>query len=303
MYIEASKEYQRILLQCKERKVMFQQMTTEDYQVVISFIAKINRSARNIFIEGYQEGKVTTALIYKSDTNEGYFGIIEREDYIVVHLSFQQDLQDEQAFAEIQKHVEDVIARRGEREIYLNGHGDNSSILSYFQARGFVQDSIGYEFRTLATDIRIPENQLAMRKFEKEQADLYLELIDEAFAPLDRACHDEPNAMRRNRDTYIEALEKVDSMDNFRAFWLGNRLIGVYLIKEDILNILAVHPEYQNKGYGEILMYFWLDQMFNTKKLPEVYLYVMEKNQGAYRFYKRHGFEQTGYYVETTYNQ
>lgn len=280
---------------------MFKQMSCEDYPFVVSSISRINRSALRIFQEGYEEGIVTTALIYQSDANEGYFGVIEREDFIVVHLSFKQDLQDKQAFAEVQKHVDDVIARRGERDIYLNSHGENPSIIAYFRARGFVADAIGYEFRYVATDIRIPENQLAITKFEKEQADLYLELIDEAFAPLDRACNDEPNSLRRNRDTSIEALEKVDGKDNFRAFWLGDRLIGVYLIKEDILHILAVHPEYQSKGYGAIIMYHWLDQMFNQKKLPEVYLYVVEKNQAAYRFYKRLGFEQTAHYVETTY--
>lgn len=282
---------------------MLKQMKPEDYQFVVSLVSKINRSALSIFKEAYDEGIVTTALVYQSDANEGYFGIIESEDFIVVHLSFQQDEQDEQAFAEVQKHIDGVIARRGERDIYLNGNGHNPSIISYFRARGFVEDTVGYEFRYLAADIRIPENQFEIRKFEKEHADLYLELMDEAFAPLDRACNNEPNSMRRNRDAYIEALEKIDGMDNFRAFWLEDQLIGVYLIKGDILNILAVHPECQNQGYGEIMLYFWLDQMFNDKKLPEVYLYVIEKNQGAYRFYKRHGFEQTGYYMENTYNQ
>lgn len=59
------------------------------------------------------------------------------------------------------------------------------------------------------------------------------------------------------------------------------------------LERIYVSPEQQGRGIGQCL----LDQALNMAKLegfPYLWLGVWEKNEGAIRFYKRHGFVQFG---------
>lgn len=280
---------------------MFTKLTEKDFEYAISLISKINRSAKCFFQEACEKDSFVTSLMYKSESNTGIFCIIEEEEFFVSYISFLHDLQDEKAFQEMFHHLSNVIETKGGKDLYLNANGLNRSVCSFIRENRFDADGAGCEYRYTLSAATLPESQLECKTFEMEHADQYLELIDEAFTPLDLACNVEPNAMRRDRERSIESIEKVNEKDNFRAFWLDDALIGVYFLKNDVLNILAVHPRYQRQGYGKEILQFCLHHMINEKQIPEVYLYVIDKNEGAHHFYLNNGFTVTGCYSENTY--
>lgn len=53
------------------------------------------------------------------------------------------------------------------------------------------------------------------------------------------------------------------------------------------------HPDHTGKGYGSVLMEEVLRRL-RAEGFPSCYVYVLRENQGARRFYARHGFAWDG---------
>lgn len=57
------------------------------------------------------------------------------------------------------------------------------------------------------------------------------------------------------------------------------------------------HPDHTGKGYGSLLMEEVLRRL-KAEGFPSCYVYVLRENQGARRFYARHGFAWDGSHEE-----
>ncbi|HUT82425.1 MAG TPA: ribosomal protein S18-alanine N-acetyltransferase [Candidatus Bathyarchaeia archaeon] len=71
---------------------------------------------------------------------------------------------------------------------------------------------------------------------------------------------------------------------------IGFVIFGIFSIKTAHLMILAVHPEYQRKGYGSAL----LEKTIETVKLSPIKLIRLEvktTNLPAIKFYEKYGFK------------
>ena len=69
----------------------------------------------------------------------------------------------------------------------------------------------------------------------------------------------------------------------------GNEPIGIVSVTGSLIEDLYIHPDYQNMGYGTILLQYAIRECENKPVL-----WVLENNTGAERFYRRAGFRQTG---------
>jgi ribosomal protein S18 acetylase RimI-like enzyme len=91
--------------------------------------------------------------------------------------------------------------------------------------------------------------------------------------------------------------------------WVGvsdRRLVGVLVIREEdgalqIENI-AVHPEYQSRGFGRALIEF-AESRARELGLPNVTLYTNEAMVENLRLYPRFAFVETGRRVEDGYRR
>lgn len=63
------------------------------------------------------------------------------------------------------------------------------------------------------------------------------------------------------------------------------RVVGFAALGDDLLEHLYVHPEAQNHGVGAALL-----KIAKQHRPRALRLWVFQKNVGARRFYKRHGF-------------
>ena len=65
--------------------------------------------------------------------------------------------------------------------------------------------------------------------------------------------------------------------------------VGIVSVHGDLIENLYVLPSEQRKGYGTRLLEFAIQQCQGTPKL-----WILNINEGAYRLYTKHGFEEAG---------
>ena len=68
----------------------------------------------------------------------------------------------------------------------------------------------------------------------------------------------------------------------------------MYILKGSEIDIIAIKKSDQYKGFGEVLLHHSISNIFNNQKeLP--YLYCIDSNKRAIRFYKNNGLKVTGH--------
>lgn len=89
-----------------------------------------------------------------------------------------------------------------------------------------------------------------------------------------------------------------DEINNPTVLEFENQTIGFLsfslFFDESELLLIALKPEFQNKGYGKMLMEFYLKTM-KDNNIKTCYLEVSVNNLKAINFYKRFGFFQYGF--------
>lgn len=115
--------------------------------------------------------------------------------------------------------------------------------------------------------------------------------------------HDDPDEVS---EEYIAAKLTEFDVLSFVQTSLRNRIVGFILVermrKNFKLEQLAIHPNYQRRGFATALMARMLQQatdmhdtaMQNGGDPFNIYLYVPQENFGARSLYERFGFETYG---------
>ena len=83
------------------------------------------------------------------------------------------------------------------------------------------------------------------------------------------------------------AKRYADSLEDLRV-WDDGVVKGFILVKEGEVRKLFVEPVLQGQGIGARLLEYAVEH------LSAKTLWALEKNEGAIRFYHRHGFRLTG---------
>lgn len=287
---------------------MLREMIHDDFSLASSLIGNINRSGRQFFDEACQKGNMVKGLISDSSEKQGVVALSQGDEFLVCHISFINDLQDEEMLQEIDQFVQGAIEGKGEKDLYLNLYGGNSMLISRFRAKGFKEDVKGYQFCYRATQ-GVPSEQeiegilspLEFRRFEEKDADLYIEVTDEAFKPLDLQSGCEPCGSKRHREQVIPALKRRDENGEFGSFWLKDELVGIFILHNEYINTIAVHPKFQSQGWGSDILKYCIYHMVKNKKYEEIYLNCLEINEQGLHYYRKNNFQVVGYFSENTY--
>ena len=83
------------------------------------------------------------------------------------------------------------------------------------------------------------------------------------------------------------AKRYADSLEDIRV-WDDGVVKGFILVKDSEVKKLFVEPVLQGQGIGARLLEYAVEH------LSAKTLWALEKNEGAIRFYQRHGFRLTG---------
>jgi len=84
---------------------------------------------------------------------------------------------------------------------------------------------------------------------------------------------------------YTEADEK----DKFYSYEVDGNLIGVGMVIDDMIDVIAIDPKLQKGGHGREFLKGILCDMFK-KGHKEIKIGVVESNDHVYRLYSSEGF-------------
>ena len=125
---------------------------------------------------------------------------------------------------------------------------------------------------------------VTIRIAERHESDACAEILREAwrgmwFVPQD--LHTAAEDRRWMREVFIEQVvlvaETISQPDN--------RLVGFLTMGQGTIHNLYIRPSHQQQGIGHLLM-----QTAQASSGGWLKLWVFEPNEGAIRFYERHGF-------------
>lgn len=99
----------------------------------------------------------------------------------------------------------------------------------------------------------------------------------------------------RSQMSYLPAVHTIEETKNFIYKLVksknvliakdGNKAAGFIYANDSYVEHLYVHPNFQNKGVGKLLLDY-----VKTENPNGLYLWVFEENKDAIRFYEREGF-------------
>lgn len=287
---------------------MFREMTDADLEFANDLLKRINHSAADVFNKSYINGTIRKKFVYEKDGNRGVFTIVKGNLFYSLQLSFEHDVSEYEDIKFIEAEFMDTLSIREREDIYVNFNGYNAALINYFMECGLERDSCGFEFHITADSEKVKmlkdftvRQGLTVKRYEEEHIIRYLKLLDEAFRKQQIECGEEQDVFSRNHEEKTVWLKGLSENNNFQAFWLENQLVGLYIVNENYLDIIAVHPDYEGKGYGsEILKYCVRDRVYEHE-FDEVYLVTYYQNRKAQRLYLRNGFKIRGFYCENTY--
>lgn len=281
-------------------------LTKQEKSFAIYMLSKINRSAKKIFEQAYEQQFLKEYLIYDDKDNRGVMTVIEDKDYYAIQISFERDINSFNIIKPVHDKIESIILMKGNKDLYLNINAYNNTIVNYFRNYGFTQDSYGFEYSMNKTAEKINElynfkldEGLSFKKFENSEAQNYLNLIEDSFMEQDLMCG-EKSELGENT---VSWLKKADENNDFGALWKDDCLIGIYVLDGEYISNIAVLSEYKGRGYGTLMLNHCLKDIFINKEYNDTYLYVYSVNIKAQKMYLKNGFEVNAFYSENTYSR
>lgn len=281
------------------------ELTRQEKSLAIYMLSKINRSAKEIFEQAYENQFLKECFIYDDKDNRGIVTIIEDEGYYSIQVSFERDINSYNIIKPVHDKIKSIISIKGNKDLYLNINAYNATVINYFRNYGFVQDSCGFEYRMNKTAEKINElynfklaEGLSFRKFENSEAQNYLNLIEDSFMEQCLMCG-EKSELGENTVLW---LKKANEKNEFSALWKDDCLIGMYVLDKEYISNIAILSEYKGKGYGTVILNHCLKDIFINKEYNDTYLYVYAVNIKAQKMYLKNGFEVSAFYSENTYN-
>lgn len=269
---------------------------------VKELLSGIHRTALCFFTEGRGEGQTETWIYHQAGEVLGVFSSIAYAEYIVCYAVFPDVLLSPEVFGDLDALLLRVMDKKGHRSLFYNVRGDNALLVAHLWARGFRSDTVGYEMCcTRMLDGLDNREGLTLCGYAQEHFDDYVSVLDGAFNPLMARTGGQADAFLRSRESLRKKLAERGTKGDFLALWKGHRLIGVVYVTEDVIEVLAVAPPFQNQGYGGILIRQAVRRLLQDHGYPAAYLFVVSANQAAKRMYLRQGFRVTGYFCENTY--
>ncbi len=130
--------------------------------------------------------------------------------------------------------------------------------------------------------------EISLRVARRLESDVCVDVFRAAwrgmpFVPQD--LHTDAEDRRWMRDVFANQLVLVAEVVADENQGVGAKIVGMLSMGNGTIHNFYIRPGYQNQGIGHRLI-----EMAKTCSGGELKLWVFEPNEGAIRFYERHGF-------------
>lgn len=133
---------------------------------------------------------------------------------------------------------------------------------------------------------------VTMLPFDEKYGVEVCTMLDKALAHT----FDDPNSsvFMKNRDNLVKEWTEKANIGECCVMLENDEVAGAYILKGAEIDLLAVAVHKQKRGLGKLLLGHAVDHIFHSSEdLP--YLYCIDRNVNALRFYLREGMKVTGY--------
>ncbi|MGG3510129.1 GNAT family N-acetyltransferase [Paenibacillus lautus] len=277
-------------------------MDTEIKGDILNLIEKISPQGRNYVNEAFNNNMVKVFYYNKSIDEHGVFCIVENNDCNIAYFSFLNEPNKEKCKGLIMADMKPFINEVNEKELCFNVYGKNVGAIEFVQSLGFKADMEGYHlFYNRQEAPVISQSELIEKQFEDSMLDHLVELFDKGYFQLNKENGWQTDWYYTNSKVFQAGLQEKVRDNEFRSFWLGNQLIGAYIIDKNYIRDLVVSPGYQNRGYGSIILAHCIKHMIEKKNVQKVCLRITKSNLSAKRLYERNHFEELACFAEHTF--
>ena len=156
-----------------------------------------------------------------------------------------------------------------------------------WQARGHKTYELRYLVDANYPSYIMPSN-IKVIKYVSEYLDQAVTMLDKALA------HTFSNPDEGIYEKNKELLRKRWETEECFIMLKDKELVGMYILKDTEIDIMAIDTAHQNRGLGKLLLSHARDYIFKTKN-KEPYLYCISSNSKALNFYLRENMTITGY--------
>ena len=267
--------------------------------VLMNLIAAISPMAWS-----YVDGLLEDPIILYAQTKEGSEGVFLKtsaENLCVYYAHFPDDSSQELLDA-ISKELNQINAGQEQSEICFNVHGKIKRIKALIHENGFALDMAGYVLRySSPAPSPVHLDGLMADGFRPSKCQDFSELFKSAYARLNSENSQDLKEDSESVEQFCHRLEKLNENRKIKSFWYPGALVGSYIVSGDYITDLVVHPRFQNKGYGTLMLKHCILFLRNEIAKTDIYLRVAESNTGAKRLYERNGFQVISHFAEYTF--
>jgi len=238
---------------------------------------------------------------FDDDENEGVFASLIFFGMFRIFIAFEKDTDKyTQELAELihsaKEKNSDIPARVyfiAEQKKLIEGLQQSVKFdqENYYAAHEFIMDR--KHFKGFAND-----KNLEIKPFEADKIGDYALLLDNAMTFVSP-----PANFQGNLAGLAERLERVKE-NAFYTFYKDGELVGLYWLDNDFytIDIMAVAPAHQRKGYGSIILSHAINNVFTEQKIAATgekfetaKLYCVDWNEKGLAFYKKYGMIKKGH--------
>ena len=274
----------------------------DDYETAATLLGKIYWEAAARFRDCWGTPSELETHIFQLGENTGVQTILRGEEFIVCYISFEVDPESHELLEELDKNLEPYIGDAKPGALFVNINGENKSIVEHYDKAGFRKDkeALEYTFKKKDWPRAKLDQDIEKRDFVDDDFNDYLWLLDTAYRPVLLEDGLTPDPHRRNLKRTYSVLKSAHEMGDFMAYWKGDSIIGLYLLRDNMLLEIAVAPVYQGMGIGTAILSEILHLMVKERGLDQVLLYVSRSNDIAISLYEKMGFCRTASHADFT---
>ncbi len=267
----------------------------------MGLLKAIERPVPGQYKDAYHQNKIERCYLFiKGEAVLGVLAILYQEESLRAYLSFDEYTLEDRVLDCVWQLLEQAIVSHPERRLFVSLNGRNHRLTQVLSEQGLHQELSVLGYTHNSSEFSPSKHELKRTDFDPKAFKQYQELFGQAYYQIRKENRFYPfNWYENFPDEAYEELVYADSQGGFKAFWDGDRLIGAYLLYQDEIDSLAVHPREWGKGYGSILLGDCL-RLIRTR-YDQAYLTVMESNSRAINLYERWGFARTSWYKEFFY--
>ena len=267
-------------------------------ELILGLVGEISPLARE-----YVEGVYGDAIVLHLQDGAGDKGIFLKvpSEGLCVYYAHYSDDSSPELLGIISHELERSVSWQG--ELCFNVQGKNRRIIDLIQNKGFSPDMEGYVLSyTRETPAAVAMGRLTTsQEYNPATGAAFVDLFDKAYEQLNLENGWDTKSYSKAAESFCRQVKELHKNRSMQSFWRRDSLVGAYIVNGNYIADIVVHPRWQNKGYGSLLLKHCIRFLREEKKVSEIYLRVTKSNIGAKRLYERNGFTTISHFAEHTY--